>query len=96
MCREVRKLSDLWREWTAVLRGQLVIATLDSRWGSQWRAGRQSERGCLLTGFLQAEVTSSILKVLVASLDQIEDIPYPMAQINLEFPVHTLGGGGYM
>lgn len=43
MCREVRKLSDLWREWTVGLRGQLVIATLDSRLGSQWRAGRQSE-----------------------------------------------------
>ena len=43
MCREVRTVRDLWREWTVGLRGQLAIAALDSRWGSRWRAGQQSE-----------------------------------------------------
>ncbi|KAH8656363.1 transcriptional activator of glycolytic enzymes-domain-containing protein [Ilyonectria robusta] len=43
MCREVKTVRDLWREWTVGLRGQQAIATLDSRWGSRWRAGRQSE-----------------------------------------------------
>ncbi|KAH7114803.1 transcriptional activator of glycolytic enzymes-domain-containing protein [Dactylonectria macrodidyma] len=43
MYREVRTVRDLWREWTVGLRGQLAIATLDSRWGSRWRAGQQSE-----------------------------------------------------
>ncbi|KJZ70052.1 hypothetical protein HIM_10556 [Hirsutella minnesotensis 3608] len=43
MCRAVKKVEALWSEWTVGLRGGPAIADLDSRWGSRWRAGRQSE-----------------------------------------------------
>ena len=43
MCRTTKTVEELWREWTVGLQGQPAIAALDSRWGSQWRAGRQSE-----------------------------------------------------
>ena len=43
MCRAVRTVHDLWREWTVGLQGQPSITELDRRWGNQWRAGRQSE-----------------------------------------------------
>ena len=43
MCRAVKTVKNLWREWTAGLQGQPAIAALDRRWGSRWRAGRQSE-----------------------------------------------------
>ena len=43
MCRGVKTVEGLWREWTAGLRGQPAVAALDSRWGSRRRAGRQSE-----------------------------------------------------
>jgi hypothetical protein len=43
MCRAIKIVEDLWREWTVGLQGQPAIAALDSRWGSRWRAGRQSE-----------------------------------------------------
>jgi hypothetical protein len=43
MCRSVKTVEALWREWTVGLNGQLSISALDSRWGSRWRAGRQSE-----------------------------------------------------
>lgn len=43
MCRAVRTVEDLWREWTVGLQGGPSIAQLDRRWGNRWRAGRQSE-----------------------------------------------------
>jgi hypothetical protein len=43
MCRAVKTVKDLWREWTVGLRGQPAIDVLDRRWGSRWRSGRQSE-----------------------------------------------------
>jgi hypothetical protein len=43
MCRSVKTVEALWREWTVGLNGQPSISALDSRWGSRWRAGRQSE-----------------------------------------------------
>ena len=43
MCRAVRTVEDLWREWTVGLQGQPSIDELDRRWGSRWRAGRQNE-----------------------------------------------------
>jgi hypothetical protein len=43
MCRAVRTVEALWREWTVGLRGGPSIDVLDRRWGSKWRAGRRSE-----------------------------------------------------
>jgi hypothetical protein len=43
MCRAVRTVEALWREWTVGLQGKPSIDMLDRKWGSQWRAGRQSE-----------------------------------------------------
>jgi hypothetical protein len=44
MCRAVKTVEDLWREWTVGLQGQPSITELDRRWGSQWRANRHSEQ----------------------------------------------------
>jgi hypothetical protein len=43
MCRAVRTVEALWREWTVGLQGNPSIDVLDRKWGSRWRAGRQSE-----------------------------------------------------
>ena len=43
MCRAVKTVEALWREWTVGIRGSIAIAELDSRWGSRWRSGRQNE-----------------------------------------------------
>src|SRR5208282_6873845 len=43
MCRAVRSVEALWREWTVGLQGKPSIETLDRKWGNRWRAGRQSE-----------------------------------------------------
>jgi hypothetical protein len=43
MCRSVKTVSSLWREWTEGVAGSPSIDALDRRWGSKWRAGRQSE-----------------------------------------------------
>ena len=43
MCRAVKSVRALWREWTEGLGGSPSIAALDSKWGSKWRAGRQNE-----------------------------------------------------
>ena len=43
MCRAVRTVKALWREWTVGLRDSPSIGELDSRYGSRWRAGRQNE-----------------------------------------------------
>jgi hypothetical protein len=44
MCREVKTVEGLWREWTEGLQGQPSIRDLDGRWASRWRAGCQSEQ----------------------------------------------------
>jgi len=44
MCRTVRTVEALWREWTVGLRGQPSVGALDSRWGSRWRSGRPKEQ----------------------------------------------------
>jgi len=43
MCRTIKTVEGLWREWTVGLPGKPSITALDSRWGSRWRAGRHSE-----------------------------------------------------
>jgi len=43
MCRAVKTVEALWREWTVGLQGQPAVAELNSKWGSRWRSGRQSE-----------------------------------------------------
>ena len=43
MCRAVRTVKALWREWTIGLAGNSSVGMLDSKWGSRWRAGCQSE-----------------------------------------------------
>ena len=43
MNRGTNSVDVLWREWTTGLNGQPSISELDERWGSRWRAGRQSE-----------------------------------------------------
>ena len=43
MCRAVRTVEALWREWTVGLQGNPSIEVLDRQWGNRWRAGRQSE-----------------------------------------------------
>jgi hypothetical protein len=43
MSRAVKTVERLWYEWTAGLDGSPSIRSLDSRWGSRWRAGRRSE-----------------------------------------------------
>ena len=60
MCRTTKTVEDLWREWTVGLRGQPAIAILDSRWGSRWRAGRQSE---LQWYSLRSEIIKEIRRI---------------------------------
>jgi hypothetical protein len=63
MCRAVKTVEALWREWTVGLRGGPAVAELDSRWGSRWRAGRQSE---LQWYSLRFEVIKEIRRVAKA------------------------------
>ena len=37
LCREVKTIPDLWREWTVGLGGRLSIEELDRHWKSAWR-----------------------------------------------------------
>jgi hypothetical protein len=60
MCREVKTVEGLWREWTVGLQGQPSIRDLDSRWGSRWRTGQQSE---LQWYSLRLEVIKEIQRV---------------------------------
>jgi hypothetical protein len=60
MCRAVKTVEALWGEWTVGFRGGPAIAELDSRWGSQWRAGRQNE---LQWYSLRFEVIKEIRKI---------------------------------
>jgi hypothetical protein len=43
MSRAIKTVEALWQEWTTGLPGQPAVSALDTRWGSQWRAGRRSE-----------------------------------------------------
>src|SRR5437667_1639565 len=43
MCRTIKTVEGLWREWTVGLQGRPSVASLDSRWGSRWRTGRRGE-----------------------------------------------------
>jgi Transcriptional activator of glycolytic enzymes len=43
MCRAVRTVEVLWREWTVGLQGNPSIEVLDRKWGNRWSAGRKSE-----------------------------------------------------
>lgn len=64
MCRTVKTVKALWQEWTVGLgHGKPSVAALDSRWGSQWRAGRQSE---LQWYSLRLEVIKEIRRVAQA------------------------------
>jgi hypothetical protein len=51
ICWAVKTIRGLWDEWTVVLRGLLVIAALDRKWGSWWRAGWWSELRWILCGW---------------------------------------------
>jgi hypothetical protein len=63
MCRSVKTVERLWREWTAGLRGQPSIRQLDSRWGSRWRAGCQPE---LQWYSLRREVITEVVRMAQA------------------------------
>jgi hypothetical protein len=43
MSRAIKTVERLWHEWTVGIDGGPSIRSLDSRWGSRWRAGRRSE-----------------------------------------------------
>ena len=43
MCRAVKTVEALWREWTVGLASNPSVDMLDRRWGCRWRAGRQNE-----------------------------------------------------
>jgi hypothetical protein len=63
MCRAVRTVEALWREWTVGLQGNPSIEVLDRKWGNHWRAGRQSE---LQWYSLRLEVIREIRRVAQA------------------------------
>jgi hypothetical protein len=63
MCRSVKTVERLWREWTAGLRGQPSIRQLDSRWGSRWRSGCQPE---LQWYSLRQEVVREVVRMAQA------------------------------
>ena len=63
MCRTVKTVEALWREWTVGLQGNPSIEVLDRKWGNHWRAGRQSE---LQWYSLRLEVIREIKRVAQA------------------------------
>jgi hypothetical protein len=63
MCRRVKTVEWLWREWTVGLPGQPSIRQLDSRWGSRWRAGCQPE---LQWYSLRQEVVREVVRMAQA------------------------------
>jgi hypothetical protein len=63
MCRAVRSVEALWREWTMGLQGNPSIEVLDRKWGNRWRAGRQTE---LQWYSLRLEVIREIRRVAQA------------------------------
>ena len=78
MCRAVKSVRALWREWTEGLGGSPSIAALDSKWGSKWRAGRQNE---LQWYSLRLEVIKEIKRVAQAQRVSEEAA---MWQVNLQ------------
>ncbi|KAF1977905.1 hypothetical protein BU23DRAFT_451792, partial [Bimuria novae-zelandiae CBS 107.79] len=77
LCRAVRTVEDLWREWTEGLQGQPSIAELDRRWGNRWRAGRQSE---LQWYSLRLEVIKEIRRVAQARRTSEEAAMWQVSQ----------------
>jgi hypothetical protein len=77
MCRAVRTVEDLWREWTEGLQGKPSIAELDRRWGNRWRAGRQSE---LQWYSLRLEVIKEIRRVAQARRTSEEAAMWQVSQ----------------
>ncbi|KAL2193261.1 transcriptional activator of glycolytic enzymes-domain-containing protein [Corynascus similis CBS 632.67] len=63
MCRTIKTVEGLWREWTVGLPGRPAIAALDRKWGSRWRAGR---RGELQWYSMRLEVIKEIQRVAQA------------------------------
>ncbi|KAL2144209.1 hypothetical protein VTI28DRAFT_9500 [Corynascus sepedonium] len=63
MCRAIKTVEGLWREWTIGLPGRPAIAALDRNWGSRWRARR---RGELQWYSLRLEVIREIQRVAQA------------------------------
>jgi hypothetical protein len=78
MCRAVRTVEALWREWTVGLQGSPSIDMLDRRWGSRWRAGRQNE---LQWYSLRLEVIKEIRRIAQAQRTGEEAA---MWQVNLQ------------
>lgn len=78
MCRAVKSVRALWREWTEGLGGNPSIAALDSKWGSRWRAGRQNE---LQWYSLRREVIKEIKRV--AQTQRVSE-EAAMWQVNLQ------------
>ncbi|KAJ5544967.1 hypothetical protein N7535_006646 [Penicillium sp. DV-2018c] len=44
MCRGLKNVESLWREWTVGFDGVPSIQALDRKWGTKWRSGRQAEQ----------------------------------------------------
>jgi hypothetical protein len=78
MCRAVRTVEALWREWTVGLQGNPSIETLDRKWGNRWRAGRQSE---LQWYSLRLEAIKEIRRIAQAQRTSEEAA---MWQVNLQ------------
>ena len=78
MCRAVKSVRALWREWTEGLGGNPSVAALDSKWGSRWRAGRQNE---LQWYSLRLEVIKEIKRIAQAQRVSEEAA---MRQVNLQ------------
>jgi hypothetical protein len=77
MCRTVRTVEDLWREWTVGFQGQPSISELDRRWGSTWRAGRRSE---LQWYSLRLEVIKEITRIAQSRRISQEAAMYQLSQ----------------
>lgn len=60
MSRATKTVEALWHEWTVGLQGNPSIRALDTKWGSQWRAGRQNE---LQWYSLRLEVIKEIARI---------------------------------
>jgi hypothetical protein len=76
MCRTIKTVEELWREWTIGLHGQPAVAALDSRWGHRWRAGRQSE---LQWYSLRLEVIKEIRRIARTQRSSEEEAMYIMS-----------------
>ena len=78
MCRGVKTVEALWREWTVGIQGGPSIDALDRQWGHRWRAGRQSE---LQWYSLRLEVIKEIRRTAQAQRTSEEAA---MWQLNLQ------------